>query len=333
MGSGMSSKIAVVIPAYNEEKTIASTMEGFARELPEAFFVIVDNNSSDDTARNAKSSLRNLNLMGVILSERRQGKGYAVRRAFHDVDAGVYVMVDADTTYNPKDVHRLLLPVLSGEADMVVGDRRSDGIYDKQNNRMFHSFGNNLITKLINFFFNSDLSDILSGYRVFSRRFVKNFPILCAGFEIETELTLHALDKRFRVEEIPVKYSERPTGSVSKLKTYSDGIRILRTIMWVFKDYKPLFFFGIFSLCFFLLGFAIGVPVIMEFVRFRYVYRVPSAILSTGLMIFSLLFFAIGFILDTVAKFHKFNYELQLLGYREDSTDEVDTCNIESLLE
>jgi glycosyltransferase involved in cell wall biosynthesis len=258
--------------------------------------------------------MKELGCDGTVISEKRQGKGMAVRKAFNEIDADYYVMVDADMTYDPEEVHTLLKPVVDGEQDMVVGDRHSSGMYKSENKRKFHNFGNSLVTKIINMLFKSSLVDILSGYRVFSRRFVKTFPITCAGFEIETEMTLHALDKRFQVKEIPVNYKDRPEGSFSKINTFSDGIRILRTIMWVFKDYRPLLFFGSLSLLFAVLGILMGLPVLYEYIEYKFIYRVPSAILATGLMIFSLLFFGIGLILDTVAKFQRFNYELHLLG-------------------
>lgn len=308
------SRIALVIPAYNEELTIAKTLEGFAQHLPGATIVVVDNNSSDKTVAIALAKIKELGCDGNVISEKRQGKGMAVKKAFNEIEADYYVMVDADTTYDPADVHKLLKPVMDAEQDMVVGDRHSSGMYKLENKRQFHNFGNALVTKIINMLFKSKLVDILSGYRVFSRRFIKSFPITCAGFEIETEMTLHALDKHFSLKEIPVNYKDRPEGSFSKINTFSDGIRILRTIMWVFKDYRPLIFFGSLSVLFALLGILMGLPVLYEYVQYKYIYRVPSAILSTGLMIFSLLFLGIGLILDTVAKFQRFNYELYLLG-------------------
>lgn len=309
----MKNKIVLVIPAYNEEDTVAATIEGFARQLPEALIVVVDNNSKDRTSEFAKATIRELNCPGKILFERRQGKGWAIRKAFTEIDADYYVMVDADTTYVAGDVHKLLKSAIEGGYDMVIGDRHSSGAYRNQNKRRFHNFGNILITRVINVLFKNKLVDILSGYRVFSRKFVRNYPILATGFEIETEMTLHALDKGFNIVEIPISYYERPKGSVSKLNTFSDGVRILRTILWIFKDYRPLIFFGTLAALSFLIGIVAGMPVIIEYIKYRYIYRVPSAILATGLVLSSLLFFAIGLILDTVEKFQRFNYELQLL--------------------
>lgn len=305
--------VAIIIPAYNEELTIADTIRGFFRQIPEARIVVVDNNSKDRTSEITRAVFQELQCRGTLLFEKRQGKGMAVRKAFSEIDASWYIMVDADTTYPADAANDLLGIAVQNEYDMVVGDRRSGGAYKQQNKRLFHNFGNNLITTVINMLFRNNLSDILSGYRVFSRKFVKNYPILATGFEIETEMTLHALDKRFSIAEVPIAYYERPEGSVSKLNTLGDGIRILKTIMWIFKDFKPLLFFGAFALLAFLAGFVIGIPVIYEYIEFRYVYRIPSAVLSTGCMIVAVVFFAIGLILDTVEKFQRFNYELQLL--------------------
>ena len=309
----MENRIALIIPAYNEEATVGDTIEGFFRQIPDLHIVVVDNNSSDRTSEKVRAKFKDLGCQGTLLFEKRQGKGMAVRKAFSEIDADYYIMVDADSTYPPEDVKRLLGFALEGGHDMVVGDRHSAGSYREQNKRRFHNFGNGLVTKIINLLFNNTLSDILSGYRIFSRKFVKNYPILSSGFEIETEMTLHGLDKRFSILEVPIQYFDRPEGSVSKLNTFRDGIRILRTICWIFKDYKPLLFFGTLALLFFLIGFFVGLPVIIEYIQSRYIYRVPSAVLATGLMIFALLFFAVGLILDTVEKFQRFNYELQLL--------------------
>lgn len=305
--------ISIIIPAYNESLTIAQTIEAFSKALPEAKIVVVNNNSTDDTASLALESIKKARCNGVVLNESRQGKGFALRKAFSEVEADCYIMVDGDMTYSALDVHKLMEPVLNGEQDMVVGDRHSSGSYKAQNRRMFHNFGNNLVTNLINTLFGSCLVDIISGYRVFSRKFIRHFPIMCSGFEIETEMTLHALDKRFRILEIPVSYVDRPEGSNSKLNTYKDGLRILKTIVWVFKDYNPLLFFGSLALLSFFSGVVVGIPVFSEYLSYKYIYRVPSAILATGLMIVSLLFFAIGLILDTVVKYQRFNYELQLI--------------------
>lgn len=310
-------KIALIIPAFNEEVAIGKTIEGFAKVLPDSFFVVVDNNSRDNTSKIASEKMKKLTCKGKILFEPRQGKALAVRKAFDEIDADYYIMVDADCTYSPDDVYALLEPVINDEIDLVVGDRQSGGTYKSQNKRRFHNVGNILITKIINRLFNSDLKDIMSGYRALNRKFVKNFPILSTGFELETEMTLHALDKRFRIKEVPIKYLERPKGSISKLNTIKDGIRILKTILVVFKDFKPFQFFFFLSVVFFLFGIFASMPVIFEFIATGIVLHIPLAILSTGLMTFSLIFFAIGFINGTIAKFQRFNYELQLKKFKE----------------
>ncbi len=308
-------KTAVVIPAYNEKLTIRDALVDCHSVFPDAQLVVVDNNSTDGTGDLARSTLAALGCDGVVFMEKQQGKANAVRKAFHAIDADIYIMLDADLTYPAKEVKKLIEPILKGSADMVVGDRISGGHYERENKRLFHNFGNQLIAFLLNLLFHADLHDIMSGARVFSRAFVKNYPIMCSGFEIETEMTLHALDKRFAIVEVPIVYKDRPAGSFSKLNTVGDGIRVIKTIFSLFKDYKPLVFFGGSAILFFLLGLASGMLPILEFVRFHYVYRVPLTILATGLMLVSLLCLTAGFILDTVVNFHRQTYELQLLRF------------------
>jgi glycosyltransferase involved in cell wall biosynthesis len=240
--------IALILPAYNEELTISQVIEVFHRVLPEACIYVIDNNSSDRTYELASSTLINLNISGKVIKEQRQGKGNAVRRAFLDVSADVYVMADADLTYPASRLRELIEPILNGEADMVVGDRHTLGGYQKENKRNFHSFGNNLVTTLVNRLFGANLVDIMSGYRAFSKKFVKNYAILVEGFEIETDITLHSLDKRYRIKEIPIEYQDRPAGSFSKLNTFSDGAKVLFTIFQILCYYRPLFFFGIIAI-------------------------------------------------------------------------------------
>jgi hypothetical protein len=219
-------------------------------------------------------------------------------------------MVDGDDTYPVDCIDQLLQPVIEGYADMVVGDRHSAGFYQAENKRNLHGFGNNLVKTLINFLFRSDLKDIMSGLRVFNKEFVKLISINSDGFEVETEMTLHALDKKYRIIEVPISYKDRPEGSYSKLNTISDGIRVIKTIFWVFKDYKPLYFFGVMSLFFFFLSMVIGTPVVVEFVQTGYINKVPSAILSTGLMLISVLSLFSAFILDTMVKQHRESYDI-----------------------
>lgn len=304
-------KTAIILPAYNEELTIEKTVIDFHENAPDAYIYVIDNNSSDKTNEIAHRIMKENTIKGDVIFVKRQGKANAMKTAFSRINADIFVMADADNTYFGQDLEKLLEPVLSGDYDLVVGNRFTEAGYEKENKRMFHNFGNNLVRKMINLLFNADLKDIMSGYRVLSKNFVKNYPIMCEGFEIETEMTLHCLDKRFNIIEIPITYKDRIEGSFSKLNTFKDGFRVLKTIFNIFKDYKPLLFFSTLSLVFFVGGILLGIDPVMEFIEFQYVYKVPSAILATGLMIFSLLFFAIGLILDTIVRYEKFNFEMR----------------------
>lgn len=308
-------KMVIIIPAYNEELTIKEVITNFYYLYPEAYFYIIDNNSNDNTSKYSNEIINKLGCKGCILVEKRQGKGNALRRAFMEIEADIYVMVDADLTYSEKDLNNLIEPIINNECDMCVGNRHAEGLYSKINKRKFHNFGNNFVKNLVNKFFNSKLNDIMSGFRAFNKRFVKNFPILSEGFEIETEMTLHALDKKFRIKEIPISYKDRPEGSTSKLNTINDGVKIIKMIFTIFKDYKPFIFFTILSFILFFLGLLIGLPVIIEFIKTRYITKVPSAVLASGLMIISILFFTVGFILDSIIKLHRYDYELKLLHF------------------
>ena len=304
-------KTAVLIPCYNEEVTIEKVIKDFKKELPEADIYVYDNNSKDKTAEIAKKN------GAIVVHEYRQGKGNVVRSMFRDIDADIYVMVDGDDTYPAEEVHKLIEPVVNGEADMAIGDRLTNGTYQKENKRHFHEFGNNLVRKAIDVAFNTNLKDIMTGYRVFNKLFVKTMPVLSPKFEIETEMSLHALDKRLIIKEIPIVYRDRPEGSVSKLNTISDGIKVIKTIVKMFKDFKPRQFFWTISLIFVIIGLIVGIPVIVEFAKIKYITKVPSAILATGIMIFALVIAQCGVILDTVVKQHKENYELNVLRYKQ----------------
>lgn len=308
--------IAIIIPAYNEELTIESTILDFYNFNKNLNIIIIDNNSIDNTKTIVKNTFLKHKIKGKLLQENRQGKAYAVRTAFHSIEAKFYVLVDADTTYKSKDLKILLKSLYDNQADMVVGDRHKNGAYQKENKRNFHKFGNWLVKSLINILFDTKLNDIMSGYRVMTHKFVKNYPILCKGFEIETELTLHALDKRFKIIEEEITYEDRPQGSFSKLNTFIDGFKVLKTIIWIFKYYKPFHFFGFFSFILFLLSIISAYPVVNDYIKEKYVYHVPLAILSTGLMITSLLSLAIGLILDSISRFHRFDFEQKLLNYK-----------------
>ena len=304
--------VAVVIPAYNEEATLANVLEDFCRELPDAELIVVDNASTDNTRNVAAETFERLRCVGRVIQELERGKGNAIRRAFAEVDADIVVMVDADSTYPAADVHRLIAPIRTGQADMVVGDRHAEGRYQHENKRAFHQFGNVLVRRTINWLFRANLHDVLSGFRAFSRKFVENFPIMSTGFELETEMTLHALDKRLRVQECSIIYCDRPEGSISKLNTFSDGLRVILTILNIFRCYRPMVFFGSLAVLFAFTGLMVGTRVIVEYVRYRYVYAIPSAILAMGLMIFSVLCVSLGLILDTVVKLHHADFELRM---------------------
>jgi glycosyltransferase involved in cell wall biosynthesis len=306
--------IAVILPAFNEEMTVEYTIKSFHRELPDARIIVVNNNSQDRTAVIARDTLDSLGTSGMVIDELRQGKGNAVRRAFAEIDADIYVLCDADLTYPAAQVHDLILPVAQNRADMVVGDRRSGGHYKNENKRNFHDFGNELVKWLINKLFRADLADIMSGYRVFSRKFVKNYPIMVEGFQIETDMTLHALDKRFRIIEIPVEYKDRPSGSFSKLNTFSDGAKVLFTIAQILRYYRPLLFFGGMSMLFGLMGLVAGTPVFLDWIRYRYVYHVPLAILAAALEMVAVMALSAGLILDSISHQHKIDFEKTLLN-------------------
>jgi glycosyltransferase involved in cell wall biosynthesis len=298
--------IAVIIPCYNEEQTIATVVSDFQKELPDANIYVYDNNSTDNSINIASSC-------GVIVKQEfSQGKGNVVRTMFREIDADIYVMVDADNTYPASSVNTMIKTLIDKKADVVVGDRLSKGDYAKQNKRNFHNFGNSLVRWLINKLFKSNLTDIMSGYRVFNKKFVKNIPVMSPNFEIETEMTIHALDKRFRIVEVPVNYIDRPQGSVSKLNTFTDGFKVLRTILMLFKNYRPLLFFTIISILFFISSITFFIPILLEFLNTGLVSKIPTAVLSLGLMIVSIISLFVGFILDTVVRQYKTDYELNL---------------------
>lgn len=309
-----SADIAVILPAYNEESTLPATIAAFRAALPDARIVVIDNRSTDGTAAAAAESLRKAGGRGEVLSELRRGKGNALRRAFLEIDADAYLVVDADMTYPADRARDLLAPVLAGKADMVVGDRMGD--YDKGKTRPFHSLGNRFVQLCVNRLFGAGLRDVMSGYRALSRSFVLNYPLLAEGFQVETEMTLHALHGRFRLLEIPVSYADRPAGSVSKLNTFSDGAKVLFTIAQILRYYRPLLFFGGLAVVFALAGLLAGLPVFDDWIRHRYIYHVPLAILATGLEIMAAMSLAIGLILDSIAHQHSRGDEKDLLRSR-----------------
>lgn len=293
--------IAIILPAFNEALTVRETILEFHAALPQARIYVVDNNSSDGTGDLARAALEECGVAGAVLFENRRGKGNAVRRAFLEVDAAVYLMVDADCTYPASQAWDLITPILEGRADMVVGDRHSEGDYRRENSRPLHNFGNNLVQRLVNFVSGARFKDIMSGYRAMSRALVRSYPLLVEGFQIETDLSLFAAQYRFRCEEVPVRYVDRPHGSVSKLNTLHDGMGVLMTIFRIVRFYKPLTFFFAVSLFLALSGLALGAPVIVEYMTHKYIYRIPTAILASALEILSMILLSVGLNLDALA--------------------------------
>ena len=297
-------EIAVLVPCYNEELTVEKVISDFNTYLPEAKVYVYDNNSTDNTYELAVKS------GAIVKKELRQGKGNVVRSMFRDIDADVYIMIDGDDTYPVEEIRKLIEPVAIGDADMVIGDRLSNGTYAAENKRGFHNFGNNLVRNLINRLFDGNINDIMTGYRVFNRTFVKTMPVMSEGFQIETELSIFSLVNRFKIVEIPIIYRDRPEGSVSKLNTFKDGFKVLLTLFNLYKDYKPLWFFTIFAVMFGLLGLLTGIPVIVEFSLTGLVAKLPSAVLASSLFILSFLCFFLGLILDYSANQSKKNFEM-----------------------
>jgi glycosyltransferase involved in cell wall biosynthesis len=313
----MKPSIAIILPAYNEELTIADTMKDFYGDCPEAEIYVIDNASTDRTNEIARRTYVELGCKGRLMFESRKGKAAAVRKAFFEVNSDIYVMADADMTYPAGDLPKLLAPVLDGQADIVCGNRHDSGIYKRENKRPFHDFGNYLVRNLINRLFNGSLGDILTGYRVMTKRFVKNYPILSGGFELETEMSIHALDKGYAILEIPTGYRSRPEGSYSKLDTFTDGMLVLKTIFTIFVRYRPLLFFTSCALIFAISALAAGTPPVLEYIRLRHIYHIPLAILATGLSILAMVSFAVAVILDSLASAQRFNHALALLHWHD----------------
>ena len=270
--------VAVLVPCYNEAITIAKVVDDYRRELPGATIYVYDNNSSDETSAIAKAH------GAVVRCEPRQGKGNVCRQMFRDIDADCYLMVDGDDTYDETKAAEMCDLVLNGDADMVVGDRLSNGTYAEENKRAFHGFGNNLVRAMIKWIYGYSFEDVMTGYRAMSRPFVKTFPVLSEGFQIETELSIHAVDRRWRIADVPIDYRDRPAGSESKLDTVGDGIKVIAMIGTLFKDYRPLKFFSLIALIFAIIGLILGVPVIVEFAQTGLVPRFPTAILAVAFM-------------------------------------------------
>lgn len=304
-GTGYES-VAVLIPCYNEALTIGKVVDDFTRALPGATVYVYDNNSSDETARIAREH------GAVVRFEPRQGKGNVVRQMIRDIDAEYYLMADGDDTYPAEAAPDLLAPLMRDEADIVVGDRLSNGTYGDENKRAFHGLGNDLVRGLVNVLYGFRYDDIMTGYRSFNRVFAETLPVLSSGFQIETELSIHAADKGWRIAQVSVDYRDRPEGSVSKLNTFSDGMRVLRMIFSLLKDYKPLPFFSILAAVSLACGLALGVPVIVEFAATGLVERLPTALAAVALCGLAALLLVCGVILDTVVKGNRRDWELRV---------------------
>lgn len=308
-------KIAVLIPCYNESKTIAKVVRDFKRALPEAVVYVYDNNSTDETDRLAAEA------GAVVRYEYQQGKGNVMRRMFAEIDAQCYLLVDGDDTYPADSAREMADKVLQKKADMVVGDRLSS-TYFEENKRPFHNFGNTLVRSCINFLFHNDIKDIMTGYRAFSYRFVKTFPVLSKGFEIETEMSIHAIDKNMYVENVVIEYRDRPDGSESKLNTYSDGLKVLRTILRLFRTYRPLGFFGIISGILLLLALIFGIPVVITYLKTGLVPHFPTLIVCGFAVMAAIQSFFCGLLLQTMYQKNRQDFEMQLCQVTKEVSDE-----------
>ncbi|MBQ7955099.1 MAG: glycosyltransferase [Lachnospiraceae bacterium] len=298
-------KIAVLIPCYNEEKTIGKVVADTREALPEAVIYVYDNNSTDKTVEIAKAA------GAVVRHEYKQGKGNVIRRMFREIDAQCYLMIDGDDTYPLQNAPEMVDRVLNHQADMVVGDRLSS-TYFTENKRPFHNFGNSLVRYTINKLFRSDIKDIMTGYRAFNYKFVKTFPVISAGFEIETEMTIHAVNYKMQVENVVVDYRDRPEGSESKLNTFSDGAKVLRKIVQLFKNYKPFGFFGLISLFLTLLAMVLFLPILVEFIQTGLVPKFPTLIVSGFMVLAAIQSFFSGMILSQLAAKERREFEYRL---------------------
>lgn len=298
-------KIAVLIPCYNESKTIAKVVNDYKRVLPEAVIYVYDNNSTDGTDEIARRA------GAVVKYEYQQGKGNVIRKMFREIDAQCYLMVDGDDTYPADCADKLVEKVLDHGADMVVGDRLSS-TYFTENKRPFHNFGNSIVRKSINVLFKSDIKDIMTGYRAFSFQFAKTFPVLSKGFEIETEMSIHAIDKNMQIENVVIEYRDRPEGSVSKLNTYSDGFKVLRTIMRLFRNYKPLAFFGTLAVVLLLIAVGFFIPVLNTYLETGLVPQFPTLIVCGFVAMAAVQSFFAGMILSSIVQKNRQDFEHQL---------------------
>ena len=303
-------KIAILIPCYNEAKTIKKVIEDFRRVLPDATIYVYDNNSSDGTDEIAR------NAGAIVRYEKKQGKGNVIKRMFREIDAECYIMIDGDDTYPSKNAKQMADLVLNDNVDMVIGDRLSS-TYSTENKRLFHDFGNKLVRDLINSIYKSNIRDVMTGYRAFSYLFVKTFPILSKGFEIETEMTIHSLDKNLLTQNVIIEYHDRQEGSQSKLNTYSDGYKVIKTIISLYKNYRPLSFFMWLSLVLFIIGSMFITPVLIDYFKTGLVPKIPSFIASVFFYICTIQSFFGGLILDTISRKNKQDFEMNYNKYSD----------------
>ena len=301
-------KIAVLIPCYNEAKTVKKVVEDFKKELPEATIYVYDNNSKDGTDEIARQS------GAVVRYEKRQGKGNVIRTMFREIDAQCYLIVDGDDTYPAENAREMVKYVLNDKVDMVIGDRLSS-TYFNENKRLFHNTGNMLVRGLINLLYKSNISDVMTGYRAFGYNFVKTFPVLSKGFEIETEMTIHALDKNLFTKNVVVDYRDRQDGSHSKLNTYSDGFKVIKTIITLYKNYKPFSFFSILAFLLILIGIFFLLPVLIDYFKTGLVPKMPSFVASVFFFIAAIQSFFGGLILETIVKKNKQDFEINYNKY------------------
>lgn len=301
----MNLKIAVLVPCYNEALTIEKVVRDFQHYIPEAEIFVYDNNSKDATVEIATKA------GAIVGNEKKQGKANVVFRMFREIDADLYIMIDGDDTYPVECIRDMVNQFIENKCDMLVGDRLSNKSYKKENKRAFHNFGNNLVRNLINIFFGSELKDILSGYRIFSRKFVKNYASSIKGFELETDLSIYALHYGLTIEEYSINYRDRPEGSVSKLNTFTDGFKVIKLFFNLVRLYKPLLFFGMVSIILFVLGILFMIIPIREYFEYQYVYKVPTLIFSIMLIIVSILSLATGLILDNISIIDKKNFKVR----------------------
>jgi glycosyltransferase involved in cell wall biosynthesis len=298
-------KIAVLIPCYNEAQTIGKVIADFKRVLPEAEIYVYDNNSIDETHQIAKES------EAIVKYEYRQGKGNVIRSMFREIDADCYIMVDGDDTYPAENAREIADLVLGKGVDLVIGDRLSS-TYFQENKRPFHNLGNRMVRLFINKIFKNNIQDIMTGYRGFSKVFVKHFPILTRGFEIETEMTIHALDKNFLIEEVPIQYRDRPSGSISKLNTFSDGMKVIKTIIILFRDYKPYVFFSYIATFLIIISLGLFIPILIKYFQIGLVPNFPTLIVSGVIGTIAFILWICGIILEVIVKKNKQIYELLL---------------------